>query len=234
MINEYKELIIPVLGLGFSLIGIIASFLAIRQAHIANKLSQKVVVKAEEANTISKEANYAAVRALEVSKRENISRFSIEIINIAWGNDGYLSDTIDKALCCGTFSCRFKIRNLSLNDALYMGFEKDASPLRSKGIHITRENCVEIGYCFPLHCLLKKQPIYDVSIIKNNKPFRKTEWRYETQLFWDNGVYGCSCKLAFEFGMAEYNNDGRQECKLYLTDQTECATHEYRMEEIFK
>lgn len=234
MINEYKELIISVLGLGISLIGIIASFFANRQAHIANKLSQKVVVKAEEANTISKEANNTAVRALEVSKRENISRFSIKIINIKWGNDGYLSDTIDKALGYGTFACRFEIRNLSLNDALYMGFEKDASPLRSKGIHISRESCVEIEYYFPLHCLQEKQPIYDVSMIKNNKPFRKTEWRYETQLYWDNGVYGCSCKLDFEFGMAEYDNDGRQECKLYLTDQTECTTREYRMEEIFK
>lgn len=234
MINEDIKVIISVLGLGISAIGLVVSILANLKSHNANKISQAGVEKAEEANRISKEANNTAARSLEVSKRENISRFAIEITDIEWDNDGFLSDTIDEALRCGTFRCRFKVENLSINKALFMGFEKEPSQLRSKGVHVSVENYVQIENNFSLYCLLEKEPIYDVKICKNNKLFRKTEWRYETQLYWDNGVYSCSCKLAFEFGIEEYDNDERQECKLYLINQKECATSDYKIEEIFK
>lgn len=233
MINEDIKGIISVLGLVISAIGLVVSILSNRKAHKANEISQKGVDKAEEANTISKEANNTAVRSLEFSKRENISRFAIEILDIEWNNDGFLSDTIDEALRDGTFKCRFKVQNLSLNKALFMSFVEDVSTLRSKGVHVSGEDYAEIDNYFSLYCLLKKKPNYDVKICKNNKLFRKTEWRYETQLYWDNGVYSCSCKLAFEFGIEEYD-DGRQKCKLYLTNQKECTTYDYKIEEIFK
>ena len=233
MINEDIKVIISALGLGVSAIGLVVSILANLKSHKANKISQAGVEKAEKANSISKEANNTAARSLEVSKRENISRFAIEITDIEWNNDGFLSDTIDKALRCGTFKCRFKVENLSINKALFMGFEKEPSQLRSKGFHVSGENYIEIENYFPLYCLLKKKPICDLKTCKNNKLFRKTEWRYESQIYWDNGVYSCSCKLTFEFGIEEYD-DGRQKCKLYLTNQEECTTSDYEIQEIFK
>lgn len=57
---------------------------------------------------------------------------------------------------------------------------------------------------------------------------------HETSLYWNNGIYSCSCELAFELGIKEYDNDGKQECKLYLTSQKECITYDYKIEEIFK
>ena len=84
MINEDIKVIISVLGL-------VVSILAVLKSHNANKISQAGVEKAEEANRISKEANNTAARSLEVSKRENISRFAIEITDIEWNNDGFLS-----------------------------------------------------------------------------------------------------------------------------------------------
>lgn len=213
MINENIKVIISVLGLGVSAIGILVAIVA---------------------DCRSKEANNIAAKSLEVSIRENISRFAIEITDIEWHNDGFLSNTIDKALRDGTFKCRFKVKNLSLNKALFMGFEEEISPLRSKGIHVSKEAYIEIEYYSRLDRLLGKTPLYDVLICENNKLFRKTKWQYKTQLYWDNGVYNCSCKLAFEFGIEEYDNDGRQECKLYLTNQKECTTSDYKIEGIFK
>lgn len=212
-LSEIAPIVISIIGIVISIIGI---FVAIG------------------ANQKSKEANNIAAKSLEVSIRENISRFAIEITDIEWHNDGFLSDTIDKALRNGTFKCRFKVENLSLNKALFMGFEEEISPLRSKGVHVSREAYIEIEYYSCLDRLLGKNPLYDGLICENNKLFRKTEWRYETQLYWDNGVYSCSCKLAFEFGIEEYDNDGRQECKLYLTNQKECTTSDYKIEGIFK
>lgn len=226
MINEDIKVIISVLGLGVSAIGLVVSILA-------NRKSQAGVEKAEESNRISKEANNTAARSLEVSKRENMSRFAIEITDIEWNNDGFLSDTIDEALRYGTFKCRFKVENLSINKALFMGFEKEPSQLRSKGVHVSGEKYIEIENYFSLYCLLKKKPIRDYKTCENNKLFRKTEWQYESQIYWDNGVYSCSCKLTFEFGIEEYD-DGRQKCKLYLTNQKECTTSDYKIQEIFK
>lgn len=46
-----------------------------------------------------------------------------------------------------------------------MGFEKEPSQLRSKGVHVSVENYVQIENNFSLDCLLEKEPIYDVKII---------------------------------------------------------------------
>lgn len=212
-LSEIAPIVISIIGIVISIIG---TFVAIG------------------ANQKSKEANNIAAKSLEVSIRENISRFAIEITDIEWDNDGFLSDTIDEALRCGTFRCRFKVENLSINKALFMGFEKEPSQLRSKGVHVSREAYIEIEYYSRLDRLLGKNPLYDAPICENNKLFRNTKWQYKTQLYWDNGVYNCSCKLAFEFGIEEYDNDGRQECKLYLTNQKECTTSDYKIEGIFK
>lgn len=135
----------------------------------------------------------------------------------------------------GTFKCSFKIENLSTNNALFMGFEKEFSHLKLKGVHVNGKNCIEMEHYFSLYRLLAKKPLYDIKKQgKNNQIFAKKVYMYETPLYWDNGVYSCSCKLAFEFGIEEYDNDGRQECKLYLTNQKECTTYDYKIEEIFK
>lgn len=236
MNNEEGMKILSVIGqVVIPIIGIIVAIVANCKAKNANKISQVGVDKAEESNRISEKANNTAARALEVSKRENISRFAIEIRDIEWNNDGFLCNKIDEALKVGTFKCRFKIENLSIKKALFMGFEKESSQLRSKGVHVSGENCIEMEHYFSLYCLLKRSPFYDIKIQgKNNQIFAKKQYRYETPIYWDNGVYSCSCKLAFEFGIEEYDNAGRQECKLYLTNQKECSTYDYKIEEIFK
>lgn len=236
MINEEgRKILSEIVQVVIPIIGIIVAIVANYKSHTANKISQAAVDKAEESNRISKEANNTSARSLEVSKRENISRFAIEIRDIEWNNDGFLCDKIYEALNLGTFKCRFKIENLSTNKALFMGFEKEFSQLRSKGVHISGENYIEIKNYFSLDRLLGKKPLCDIKKQgKNNQIFEKKEYMYETQLYWDNGVYSCSCKLAFEFGIEEYDNNGRQECKLYLTNQKECTTYDYKIEEIFK
>lgn len=141
-----------------SAIGIVVSFRVNRKAKNANKISQVGVDKIEESNRISEEANSTTARALEISKRENMSRFTIEIRDIEWNNDGFLCDKINEVLI-GTFKCRFKGENLSIRKALFMVFKKESSQLRSKGVHVSGENCIEMEHYFFSISLIRKEPI---------------------------------------------------------------------------
>ena len=223
MMNTYHTV-----SLIISVISVLFAYSANSKAKAANRISQTGVKKADEANKISEKANDTAARSLEVSKRENITRFAIDIIDIRWDNGGFSSDTIDDALMFGVVKCNFKIENLSTNKALFVGFNKNYSELRADGVHIRGESFQRIESSFKLYKLLSKEPIYDEVALQ------KKEYEYEAPLYWDNGVYSCSCKVAFTIGFKIGFEEEIKRINTYLTNIKECETYDYKIEEIFK
>ena len=77
MMNTYHTV-----SLIISVISVLVACSANSKAKAANRISQAGVKKADEANKISEKANDTAARSLEFSKRENITRFAIDITDI--------------------------------------------------------------------------------------------------------------------------------------------------------
>lgn len=224
---ELYEYILSVGGFVLASLALIVSIFANRQSKKSNDIAKDSVDKAESANILSAEANKIAARSYELSEKNCISRFRVELQEISISNDAYLCDSINEAMRNGTAQCRFAIQDLSGVEAHFITIENHNTiqGLRTEGMELSEKKYVEITHDFQL------SRVNTASKEQNNSV--KQVFKHTVYLKWDNGLYSCSCEIVFEFVIEEYYEKGRKQYRLCRSDNNKCKTKNYTMTSVF-